>query len=197
MKFAPGGNCDSLARPRPPCQFHEIALDNGIAAKRAKLLEFYCSPERARERAEITNRGGDIKSSRSSRRLSQSTRSALGTQRQCRSAKTAVKQQGATRRTKSERASFFSSDPPRQELNYGFRRGWVIFRGEMAQKHVKNGGVGASLLGVMDAVVVVLRFVLKSRMPRIRFLSFSQSALPQTPSFRAREERTPLPPIST
>ena len=124
-----------------------------------------------RERAEITNRGGDIKSSRSRRRLSQSTRSALGTQRrQCRSAKTAVKQQGATRRTKSERASFFSPDPPRQELNYGFRRGWVIFRGEMAQKHVKNGGVGASLLGVMDAVLDVLRFVLKSRMPRIRFL---------------------------
>ena len=157
------------------------------------------SGERASEseRAEITNRGGDIKSSRS-RRLSQSTRSALGTQRrQCRSAKTAVKQQGATRRTKSERASFFSSDPPRQELNYGFRRGWVIFRGEMAQKHVKNGGVGASLLGVMDAVVVVLRFVLKSRMPRIRFLSFSQSALPQTPSVRPSEEGTPLPPIST
>ena len=195
MKFAPGGNCDSLARPRPPCLFHEIALDNGIAAKRAKLLEFYCSPERARarERAEITNRGGDIKSSRSSRRLSQSTRSALGTQRQCRSAKTIVKQQ----RRGNELPSSLSSDPPRQELNYGFRRGWVIFRGEMAQKHVKNGGVGASLLGVMDAVVVVLRFVLKSRMPRIRFLSFSQSALPQTPSVRAREERTPLPPIST
>ena len=58
----------------------------------------------------------------------------------------------------------------------------------MAQKHVKNGGVGASLLGVMDAVLDVLRFVLKSRMPRIRFLSFSQSALPQTPSVRAKRE---------
>ena len=61
----------------------------------------------------------------------------------------------------------------------------------MAQKHVKNGGGGgASLLGVMDAVVV-LRFVLKSRMPRIRFLSFSQSALPQTLSVRAKRETVP------